>query len=188
MRPHSKTLAQLCVMAELFYQEIRDSLENAVSFDDLYQLRTFKAPKGRQDLTIDKVVKRSEFYEKLRQSCIKSQQINMPENNEALRGMYIFSIDGNPVYIGISRNVFNRLKQHAFGATHFSASLAYRIHKGEQSYEGLRKDLKFEERQIQMRNEFRVNVIPVADPYELYWLEVTLAGMFGMKYNEFETH
>ena len=32
-----------------------------------------------------------------------------------------------PVYVGISRMVLKRLRQHVRGTTHFTASLAYRI-------------------------------------------------------------
>lgn len=39
-----------------------------------------------------------------------------------------------------------------------------------------------------MRDNFRINIIPITCAYELYWMEVTLAGMLGTRHNEFRTH
>ena len=55
---------------------------------------------------------------------------NEPKNNpKKYKGLYIFGEEINgkvtPVYIGISRSVFRRLKQHAWGTKHNECSLAY---------------------------------------------------------------
>ena len=61
-----------------------------------------------------------------------------PEENNEIKGLYIFAeIDesGNhiPIYVGISRSVFRRLRQHAFGKNHNQASFCYM--KAKHSYE-----------------------------------------------------
>ena len=42
-------------------------------------------------------------------------------------GCYVLIEHGTAVYVGISRGVIGRLRQHVYGNTHFDASLAYRI-------------------------------------------------------------
>jgi hypothetical protein len=42
-------------------------------------------------------------------------------------GCYIFTRGKKPFYVGISRGVIGRLRQHGTGKTHFDASLAYRM-------------------------------------------------------------
>ncbi len=42
-------------------------------------------------------------------------------------GCYVLLRDGKPFYVGISRGVAARLRQHGRGTTHFDASLAYRM-------------------------------------------------------------
>src|SRR5690242_1142584 len=40
-------------------------------------------------------------------------------------GAYVFCDKGTPFYVGISRKVISRIRQHVFTESHFSASLAY---------------------------------------------------------------
>src|SRR5579871_2309797 len=40
-------------------------------------------------------------------------------------GCYVLLREGKPFYVGISRTVVQRLRQHVTGKTHFDASLAY---------------------------------------------------------------
>src|SRR3546814_11249590 len=42
-------------------------------------------------------------------------------------GCYVLLDAGVAIYVGISRGVIGRLRQHAFGKMHFDASLAFRI-------------------------------------------------------------
>src|SRR5258708_27551806 len=42
-------------------------------------------------------------------------------------GCYVLLQGTDPIYVGISQTVFQRLRQHVRGTTHFDASLAYRI-------------------------------------------------------------
>jgi hypothetical protein len=42
-------------------------------------------------------------------------------------GCYVLVDNAKPIYVGISRSVVSRLRQHVYGKTHFDASLAYKI-------------------------------------------------------------
>src|SRR5438046_2019519 len=45
--------------------------------------------------------------------------------NTDFSGCYVLLREGKPFYVGISRTVVQRLRQHVTGKTHFDASLAY---------------------------------------------------------------
>ena len=47
--------------------------------------------------------------------------------NEDFPGCYLLIEGTRPIYVGISRGVLKRLRQHVLGNTHYDASLAYRI-------------------------------------------------------------
>lgn len=58
-------------------------------------------------------------------------------SNNEFKGLYIFGELVNnkivPVYIGISRTVYRRLRQHGFGKLHNECSLAYLMAKHDNS-------------------------------------------------------
>src|SRR6056297_726387 len=54
-------------------------------------------------------------------------------------GSYVFIEHGTPLYVGISRNVINRLFQHLTSNSHFSGSLAYYIAKCQRDPGGTRE-------------------------------------------------
>src|SRR5881296_554202 len=41
------------------------------------------------------------------------------------KGCYVLADGGRPIYVGISRTVLARVRQHLTGTTHFNASLPY---------------------------------------------------------------
>jgi hypothetical protein len=49
------------------------------------------------------------------------------ERSSDFSGCYVLLRDGEPFYVGISRCVVSRLRQHSTGKTHFQATLAYRM-------------------------------------------------------------
>ena len=110
-------------------------------------------------------------------------------------GCYVL-IDQRPIYVGISRHVPKRLKQHVAGRTHFDASLAYRMAKEVMPHEmtrgGAMSDAAFrkhfEERREYLK-EIRVAAIQIDDPLELYLFEAYAALHFDTaKWNTFRTH
>jgi len=112
-------------------------------------------------------------------------------------GIYIFYKGANPFYVGISRNVVKRLRQHIEGGNHFSASLCYRMaidHFLEvegRKFEGKRKDLHFatwcRPAQSHLLN-CNVAMLKIDNPIEMTLFEIYVAMELGTYYNEFKTH
>ena len=107
--------------------------------------------------------------------------------------MYVFGeeIDGKvtPVYVGISRTVYRRLRQHGFGKLHNESTLAYLMAKNENEEltRASSSNSILEPKKEILRN-FKVALYPVLNDYELYFYEVALAGILKTKWNTFRTH
>lgn len=120
-----------------------------------------------------------------------------PRNVGKIQGLYVFfeydarKKKATPRYVGITRDLSARLRQHGWGSGHNDASLAYLMHEYYAEQEVSRgtterNDLKLhQERTIQ---EFRVALLEVTDDYTLYFLEVYLAGKWRTRWNTFRTH
>lgn len=112
---------------------------------------------------------------------------------DEFKGLYIFGEEINnvviPVYVGISRTVFRRLRQHAWGKKHNECTLAYL--KTKYSNKDITRkivtsvDMDTAKDKIQ---NYKVVLVPVPNDYDLYFLEVVLAGKFKTKWNSFRTH
>lgn len=192
--PHF-TLVERAIQLE---KSIRENVSNAISISDLFEAKKVlrhasKKHKtdGLERVPLDSVFKKSDFTETIKKCVVPYNGDSTWKHNEPFQGMYVFSKGKIPVYLGISRNVFSRLKQHFYGKTHFAASLAYRLaalKTEENKDKKLRSEIDFSIEQACMRKNFRIQVIPISCDYELYWLEVTLAGLLGTRHNEFRTH
>ncbi len=113
-------------------------------------------------------------------------------------GLYIFSekIDNNikPVYVGISRTIIKRLKNHAFGPSKDTATLAYLLAFGDKTDETSRH--KFNDNidkiadisRLNVRNLFVYIHLYNECHYKLQLLEVLAACKFKTKWNSFKTH
>lgn len=138
--------------------------------------------------------KQINFLEKLNIECNTKLDKKYVNDNE-LQGLYIFGeVDNNknvkPVYVGISRTVFRRLYQHTWGTKHNETSLSYLKAKHFNNYRGKRQDLPkamLREQQNKIKN-YRVVVIPELNHYDLYFMEVYLAGKLKAFWNSFKTH
>lgn len=120
-----------------------------------------------------------------------------PNESNEFKGLYIFGeeVDSRviPVYVGISRTIYRRLRQHAWGKRHNECTLAYLKTKEKWLSEGKNID------RATITNEdmlpaksiiqnYKMVLCPVANDYDLYFLEVVLAGKFKTKWNSFKTH
>lgn len=117
----------------------------------------------------------------------------IPNESNEFKGLYIFGEeqDGKviPVYIGISGTVFRRLRQHGWGKNHNQCSLAYL--KTSLSNEEITRKNVINEDMLPAKaiiQNYKVVLIPIPDDYDLYFLEVALAGKFKTKWNSFRTH
>lgn len=125
------------------------------------------------------------------------------------KGLYVLGKEENntikPVYVGISRDITTRLKQHGWGKNHNQASLAYLI--AMHSYSGnyslteprfkvvsktKRKYIKENDPDfIKAKNIVRnyyVVTYPIENDYELYFHEIAIACILKTYWNSFRTH
>ncbi len=110
-------------------------------------------------------------------------------------GCYVL-IDVAPIYVGISRKVFARLRQHVTGTTHFDASLAYRMALARSPHSTTRQKAMmdpafvsvFEDRRQYLRT-LRCAAVAIENPVELYLFEVYAAmALQTTLWNTFRTH
>lgn len=110
-------------------------------------------------------------------------------------GCYVL-LDPQPFYVGISRGVYARLRQHVMDGTHFGASLAYRMavdaapHKTTraQAMKGDPFKQVFARKQESLRKS-KVATVPIDCPVELHLFEVYAAlKLRTSKWNSFRTH
>jgi hypothetical protein len=111
-------------------------------------------------------------------------------------GCYVLLQDGGPFYVGISRRVVARLRQHGTGTSHFNATLAYRMardkvpHKMTQS--AAMKDPSFRRAFDEAKELLMgcgVAFIEIQNPVELYLFEAYCAmELDTCKWNTFRTH
>ncbi|QWX85034.1 hypothetical protein H0I23_05200 [Cellulophaga sp. HaHaR_3_176] len=112
------------------------------------------------------------------------------------KGLYVFGREENgkviPVYVGISRTVYRRLRQHGFGKLHNQCSLAYLMSKHENDkidrsniHKNFNEILICKKENVK---SFKVALYAIEKDYELYFTEVALAGILKTKWNSFRTH
>lgn len=172
--PYPENLSVLLNYANEVAEKIKISLNNkdAKNVGDLYT-----EIKG-------KVIRNTTVFEKLGY---------LPNDSKEFKGLYIFGEEQNgkviPVYIGISRTVFRRLRQHGWGKNHNQCSLAY-LKTSLNSKEITRKNVINEDMlpAKAIIQNYKVVLIPIPNDYDLYFLEVALAGKFKTKWNSFRTH
>ncbi len=111
-------------------------------------------------------------------------------------GCYVLLEAAKPVYVGISRKVLTRVRQHMLGKTHFDASLAYSIAQRRCPTEGQRSTAMetecfkaaFSEAQSYLRS-LNVAAVPIENPLELYVFEAFAAmALRTSEWNTFRTH
>jgi len=111
-------------------------------------------------------------------------------------GCYVLLEADRAIYVGISRAVLQRLRQHVRGTTHFDASLAYRIATSRQPHNRTRSaamadaafQAGFRQTQAHLRS-LQVAFLEIANPLELYLFEAYAAmELDTCEWNTFETH
>lgn len=113
-----------------------------------------------------------------------------------LSGCYVLIEKEKPIYAGISRGVFARLRQHFTGNTHFDASLAYAIAQRRLPTPGKRSEVM---RLLPFKSEFAaaqtylrsldVAFVEIQNPLELYVFEAFAAiELRTHQWNTFRTH
>lgn len=121
------------------------------------------------------------------------------EKSEDFKGVYLFWLDDEPFYTGISRGVIKRIHQHIKGSNHFSSSLSYTMGREFHNeflgikHTGTRKELDFDKfsgpfKKI-LREDCDVSFLSIKGSTELYLFEVYAAIQLKLHYyNKFKTH
>src|SRR5579871_926996 len=116
--------------------------------------------------------------------------------NGDFSGCYVLLQDAKPFYVGISRGVIARLRQHGTGVCHFNATLAYRMACDKAPHEMSRAaamkhaDFRrlFEEAKHQLVRS-SVALIEINNDMELYLCEAYCAmELDTCQWNTFRTH
>jgi len=173
------------------YNELLDNINFEITdhaiyrFSDIYILKNNEVVKNID--FINSNFKYNSFLNKNDKKC-----------NE-IKGLYIF-IDENekPIYTGISKTIFRRLKQHIVGKNHNESTLVYIISlklfkdKYKKEYEGERKDFPLDEFRYEIQSiikeKWKFIIIPETDNYKLYFKELYISCKFKTFWNTFETH
>ena len=111
-------------------------------------------------------------------------------------GCYVLMEGERPIYVGISKSVLQRLRQHVRGTTHFDASLAYRIAARNMPHNNTRsramEEEEFKEQFDSAKTYLRglnVAFVKINNPLLLYIFEPYCAMKFDTSdWNTFETH
>lgn len=146
-----------------------------------------------EDLYLEnKSVRQKDFLDKLQVTYNTKPDAKI--KNE-LQGLYVFGEKDKsgqiiPIYIGISRTVFRRLRQHTWGKKHNVATFAYlkaktRLGHKEKPEKMDIDELKLEQQEIK---KYHIIVIPEPNDYDMYFMEVYLSGRLKTKWNSFKTH
>ena len=134
-----------------------------------------------------------------RNFALNSRTNQKYKNNNELSGLYIFFDKNNiPVYVGISRTIFRRMRQHFLSNKHNQSSLVYLIAKeqyakeNDEYYTGNRNNFPFKDYnqkiQSKMINEWKIQLIPEIDNYKIYLKEIYIACYEKIYWNTFVTH
>jgi GIY-YIG catalytic domain len=111
-------------------------------------------------------------------------------------GCYVLVEKDEPIYVGISRSVLSRLRQHFTGKTHFDASLVYAIAQRRLPTIGKRAEAmasalfqkEFAAAQAYLRT-LQVAFVEIQNPLELYVFEAYAAMELRTHvWNTFRTH
>lgn len=121
------------------------------------------------------------------------EQLGYPLNNgNRFKGIYCFGEEINnkiePVYVGISRNVFDRLKQHTWGTVKSHCTLAYLMHRDAIKKESKRNIDYYLEKGKKKIRPYKVAIYPLENDYDMAFYEIAIAGILRTKWNTFKTH
>jgi predicted GIY-YIG superfamily endonuclease len=119
------------------------------------------------------------------------------ENQTDFKGLYVFLSEDKPFYVGISKNVIQRINQHIKGHNHNSASLAYSIglinyeFREKKKHQGSREKLDFKTyvKPVQeMLIKQKIALFHIDNDDELYLFEVFCSMRLQTNLNKFKTH
>lgn len=179
---------------ENLHSLLKHADEAAISIMEKLNIISCKRVGDLYDIVNGKITRNKKQFDELGYTANEPNDVEKP--NE-FKGLYIFGEekDGRviPVYVGISRTVFRRLRQHAWGKNHNECTLAYLKTKAKwklEDKEATRATITNDDMDTARTViiNYKVVLWSVPEDYDLYFLEVVLAGKFKTKWNSFRTH
>jgi len=118
---------------------------------------------------------------------------NLIIEDKDFKGLYVFLHNNKPFYVGISKAVIERIRQHVKGSSLASSTLAYKIGKNIKKSKVTRKEFfQSNKKNIDFIKKFlleqRVAFIKIDDDDELALYEIYCAMKYKTSLNTFETH
>lgn len=179
---------ELITNADVLYTEAIQSINTSVLTPKYYfnELYTLKTDYYETNLPIFESIGLNNTIEPISDKPIKE-----------IQGLYVFYEDNHAKYVGISRKIINRLRNHFIGKDHYSASLVYLMARAEEDeLNGLftkqRSELDFEKYrnkiQPKIRETWQIQIIPETNSYKRALMEILLACMLQTEWNSFDTH
>lgn len=174
--------------ADILYTEAIESINNYLETPKYYfkELFTLKNDYYETNLPI---------FESIGLNNTKVPKSDKPMNE--IQGLYVFYEDNHAKYVGISRKIINRLRNHFIGKDHYSASLVYLMARAEEDelngmFTKRRSDLDFEKYrnkiQPKIRETWQIQIIPETNSYKRALMEILLACRLQTEWNSFDTH
>ncbi len=165
-------------------------LEKKLNSSDCKQLNEFYELNRKGEVVRNKNVFKEQGYKPNTILNDKSKQDN------ELSGLYVFGEfvkEENkviPRYVGISRTIYKRLKQHGWGKLHNEATFATLKHIQKNNDNRVRASIPLIDIQKQQEiiKNYKVAILPEKDFYTMYFMEVYIAGKWKTQWNYFKTH
>jgi hypothetical protein len=121
----------------------------------------------------------------------------LTKHNKAgdFQGCYVLIEEKNPIYVGISREVFRRLRYHIKGKQDNTATLAYSIACQRFPLDGTRKQKMNNKEFLAHFQKARSRIekmqfafVEIKNDFELYVFEAYVALELDTRFNSFRTH
>lgn len=133
------------------------------------------------ELFIEKSINRK-FY--LQEQLIERYFLDHTTDQKKISGIYVLATHKEgiiqPIYVGISRNILVRLKNHGWGKTNYQSTLLKKMYQDEAD--------ESRDDKLKVIQNCHVFIIPIESDYDLYIQEVMLAGLLKTEWNTFRTH
>jgi len=183
--PYPKNLKELIKISD----EVGQKVTLALCHKDCATLRELYDQRDKKNYI------KNNIFERMNCPPNTKRTLKCKSHNE-IKGIYVFGelerTSGKviPIYVGISRTVCKRLRNHGWGKLHNQATLAYLISAHKKKHKGRRIELDKNifikaQRLIQ---KYKVVIIPVEHDYDLHFMEAYLSGRLRTKWNSFKTH
>lgn len=163
-----------------------DPLSKAISIEQYFKNNGIAS--ARKDLVKDRIID---------ESWLKEYITKTGKKKKDFQGLYIFYHLNNPIYVGISKGVINRILQHVKGHSHSTSTLAYNLGiimwrlSGNEEYAGGRKEFDFKSNVTPAKDfimKQRIAFLHIPSHEELYTFEVYCAMQMKCLLNKFTTH